>query len=890
MKTTRIRLMACGFALLATFFGIHESAEAAPHKATPAKVRQAAPALQSEKVVKPAPKVKWVRDSLGRQSYVTLPNDAALALDSGEQEGAIVKASPLVDKALEEGSLAWARQAGGAGNDVGSSIASHNDGSSVATGSFSYTATFGREEDEETFLTEAGGGDTVDVFVAGYESDGSLAWARRAGGTGNDEGLGIAPLSDKDTLVTGYFEGTATFGEDDTNETTLVVEGNSDIFLARYNSNGTLAWVRRAGGSLKDAGIGLAALSSGGALVTGYFEGMATFGPGETGETSMISAGDGEIFVAKYESDGDLDWVRGAGGASSLLDGDAGMGIAALGDGSVMVTGYFEGTATFGQGDINETSLVSAGNYDLFVAKYSSDGDLEWAHRAGGPFLEAGYAIAPHSDDGAILTGSFEGTAIFGLDEGNETSLLSAGNSDIFVAWYNDDGTLEWARRAGGAWDDRGSGITTLADDSSYVTGSFGNIATFGPGETDAATVTSAGSNDTDVFVAKYEDDGTFLWVRRAGGESDDEGNGIALQRDDSALVTGSFEDVAVFGPGEDRETSLVSLGYSDAFVAKYLSEEGADDEGETASEGEVEGEGAGEGESTPSPVILTCIVSDITTGGRITNASVSLSPSVAAPVTENTNGAYTFPQFAPGNYTIHASAPGYEDGDRFLTLQGATTRTIQLMPLPGEGEDAGEGEGEDAGEGEGEGEDEGEGETDSSLTQLILILSDSATGARISNGEATVSPAVMGPVTENTNGAYSFPQFAPGNYTLHGSASGYSDGELSVTLQSGVIIQMLELTPLPGEGEGETEGESPGEGEGEGETEGESPGEGEGEGVTEGEGEGEGESPGEGESEDGLCGNAIGKDWRKGLGDWLWLGVGLAMLLVSRRGVARRR
>jgi len=78
--------------------------------------------------------------------------------------------------------------------------------------------------------------------------DGNWQWAKGAGGTSEDAGQGIVTLSDGSTIVTGYFSGSATFGKGESAETILVSDGSTDIFLAKYNSDGTIAWAKRAGG------------------------------------------------------------------------------------------------------------------------------------------------------------------------------------------------------------------------------------------------------------------------------------------------------------------------------------------------------------------------------------------------------------------------------------------------------------------------------------------------------------------------------------------------------------------------------------------------------------------------------------------------------------------
>jgi endogenous inhibitor of DNA gyrase (YacG/DUF329 family) len=126
----------------------------------------------------------------------------------------------------------------------------------------------------------------------------------------------------------------------------------------------------------------------------------------------------------------------------------------------------------------------------------NKNGNWQWAKGAGGTDYDVGVATTMLSDDSTIVIGSFSGSATFGKGESCETVLVSDGSTDIFVAHYNTDGTIMWAKRAGGTDYDVGQGIVTLSDDSTIVIGSFEGIADFGPYD-----LTSQG--DSDVFVAK---------------------------------------------------------------------------------------------------------------------------------------------------------------------------------------------------------------------------------------------------------------------------------------------------------------------------------------------------------------------------------------------------
>lgn len=137
-----------------------------------------------------------------------------------------------------------------------------------------------------------GAGVAFAVTVAGsLAAAQELEWATRAGGSDSDQGLNIATDGPGNSYVTGTFSGTATFGEDEANETELSAAGGFDIFVAKYDRHGQLLWATRAGGIGRDDGNGIATNSHGDSYVTGIFSGTAIFGEGEENETELTAAG-----------------------------------------------------------------------------------------------------------------------------------------------------------------------------------------------------------------------------------------------------------------------------------------------------------------------------------------------------------------------------------------------------------------------------------------------------------------------------------------------------------------------------------------------------------------------------------------------------------------------
>jgi len=479
-----------------------------------------------------------------------------------------VDAIPLEVTVYKAGGLSWVKQAGGIYADSGNGIAPLNDFSTVVTGSFRHIGNFGEGDDEIQILSMG----EHDIFIARYDSEGTVVWAKQAGGFYSDEAKAVTTLSDDSIVITGYFQDAATFGYGEPGEVTLQSSGEADFFIARYFHDGNLMWAKKAGGENWVEGTGISVLSNDCVVVTGFFHGEVIFGEEEANETQFEAVGESDIFIAMYNPDGTLEWAKRIGGS----EWDAGYAVTTLSDDSVAVTGYFQRNVTFGQGEPNQTQLVSSsGGFvfvyyrDIFVARYNPDGTLQWAKKAGEKGYDEGYGITALTDDSIVITGVFRETAIFGRLEPNQTELTSSGGSDIFIAKYNPNGTLAWAIQVIGASQDIGFGITSLSDNSCVVTGYFSGTAIFDEGGVNETQLVSNGGRD--IFVARYNSDGSVLWAVNAGGTGSDEGYAVATHIDDSIVATGFFRTTSTFGLNEPNQAQLVSFGGSDIFIARFL-------------------------------------------------------------------------------------------------------------------------------------------------------------------------------------------------------------------------------------------------------------------------------------------------------------------------------
>jgi hypothetical protein len=375
----------------------------------------------------------------------------------------------------------------------------------------------------------------ISVIVSNSLFAQQFQWA--SGMTGAVTGKAVAKDNSGNIYVTGYFSGTAKFGNGQ-----ITSSGGEDIFLAKYNANGNILWVRKAGSTLRDRGNDISVDNSGNIYITGSFEGTANFS-----SSLIMSSGKGDIFVAKYDADGYLRRVIEAGGASQ----DEGSGISVDNSGNCYVTGFFSWTATFGLWD-----LSSYGYEDIFVAKCNANGFIEWVRKAGGMTHDQGNGLSTDNAGNSYLTGFYSYTATFGNIQISGNGDL--GYSDIFIAKYNSYGSVQWVQKAGGYSEDIGYDISIDISGNSYVTGCFKNTATFGTSQ-----ISSNGAED--IFTAKYHANGNLLWVRKAGGTSSEYCNDISADNSGNCYVTGYFKNTATFGT-----TQITSSGAEDIFTAKY--------------------------------------------------------------------------------------------------------------------------------------------------------------------------------------------------------------------------------------------------------------------------------------------------------------------------------
>lgn len=253
-----------------------------------------------------------------------------------------------------------------------------------------------------------------------------------------------------------------------------------------------------------------------------------------------------------------LIWAKSFGGYGS----DKGNALAIDGNGNVYTAGSFEGVVDFDPG-AGTTTLSSLGLKDVFVTKSDASGNFIWAKSLGGSSQDEALGIAIDVFGGVYLTGFFN--AIVDFDPGAGTNLLgSNGNADAFILKLDGSGNFVWVNPVGAGADDVGNEIAIDASGDVIVAGSFQNVVDFNQS---AAFDTLTSFGQTDIFVAKYNPSGNFVWAKKMGGASADLVSAMTLGGGGNVFITGLFSGTADFDPSSFTYT-LNAIG-NDIFIAK---------------------------------------------------------------------------------------------------------------------------------------------------------------------------------------------------------------------------------------------------------------------------------------------------------------------------------
>lgn len=380
----------------------------------------------------------------------------------------------------------------------------------------------------------------------------NIDWLVKSGGLKSDKGTTIVIDAEGNSYITGYYNEEANFG---TFNTGFSFEKSKEVFVAKLDPDGNYLWVTNAINYFDDRGLGLCLDPFGNVYVTGTcWGGLEWDGLNVYNSSSFTD----QTFVTKFNSDGQIVWMKNAGVDSwetitawwdpfqTIYCDDHGFDIISDSDGNLFVTGYISSV------DLSPTTAnfdaisipMNYGDTLGYLAKLSNDGNWEWVKTFEGVYLYRDNAVGIDDDDNVYVAGGFKGTRSF------ETDILNSnqGSLDIFVLKYDNDGNYQYVVQVGDTLDDRADGITYGNDNHMYVTGEFRGEVFFGTDDLN----NYGGPEDKDIFVAKMTKDGDWIWATKAGSKKGgDRGIGICANNQGNVFVSGQFRGNAKFGQVE---------------------------------------------------------------------------------------------------------------------------------------------------------------------------------------------------------------------------------------------------------------------------------------------------------------------------------------------------
>lgn len=331
-----------------------------------------------------------------------------------------------------------------------------------------------------------------------------LAWTRQLGTPAWDESTSAAVDAVGNVFISGWTGGNLEGSN----------AGGRDAFLRKYDTSGNVLWTRQLGTSENEYSYAVAADTAGNVFISG-----STYGT-----LNWPNEGNGDAFLSKYDSSGSLVWTRQLG--TSNYDSSYGMAVAT--DGNVLITG-----PTWGN-----LGGTYSGYDDAFVSKYDTSGNVLWTRQLGTSDSDDSHGVTTDGVGNVFITGFTAGS----LDGTN------AGDYDAYLSKYDASGNPLWTRQLGTANNDGSFDVAADTVGNVFITGrTAGNL-----------DGSNAGSND--IFVSKYDTQGSLIWTRQQGTSGEEDSRSVAVDAAGNIFISG----------GTRGNLGGTNAGDFDAFVTKY--------------------------------------------------------------------------------------------------------------------------------------------------------------------------------------------------------------------------------------------------------------------------------------------------------------------------------
>lgn len=384
-----------------------------------------------------------------------------------------------------------------------------------------------------------------DIFIAKYDQNGNVLWARSFGGAEMDGANNITTDLNNNCIITGGFSSpTIAIGS-----FTLTRVGsllNSDIFIAKLDPSGNVLWAKSYGSSNSglDQGYALGADPGGNVILNAQYSGTTiTVGTNTIVATSTFNPCH---FLSKYDQNGNLLWAKNSAPIS-------------VGSLAVDNTGNIYGGGVYNAPVItvetNTFTNSSAGTFnDILFSKYDTNGNLVWIKTSNGANAETVTSVKTDNANNVYFCGNSTSsvTAI-----GNLT--INIASSAGLLGKYDPSGNFLWIRQGLSSNTNNPYDISTTNNGYVYMSGIFtGSTASFG-------TTTVTGTGFWNSFITKHDTSGALTWATAYSANNSVVADEI-VGNNNSAYVFGSFSCNPTLAIGA---TTLNFKGGYDVYLAK---------------------------------------------------------------------------------------------------------------------------------------------------------------------------------------------------------------------------------------------------------------------------------------------------------------------------------
>lgn len=384
-------------------------------------------------------------------------------------------------------------------------------------------------------------------------------WAKQMGGKMGDYMYSLSTDANGNIYLAGYFSDTCDL-DPDTNTLYKTSAGEDDIFISKLDANGKLLWSRQFGSTGSDNALFMTTDDLGNTYTTGYFSGTVDFDPGP-GMVQLSSNGGKDIFVLKLDQSGNLKWVKKLGGYGN----DEAYSISIDKTGNIYCGGKFYGEVDFDPGT-GISKISGSSSIALFALKLDKNGNYCWAKMLADSDGNV-WSLNVDEHFNLYTTGYFSGYCDFDPDTGI-FKMHSYSSEGAFISSFDSTGKFRWAK---GILDSNWSsyrkfnaGFSVTTDDKGYIY-SIGAYEGGARIDTDTGNMYLPGSSSRNIYIAKYDQSGKFIWVKNVLGTQGGYPQCMILDKWGNLNISGSFNGKTDFDPGPD--TFYLQSEREDIFV-----------------------------------------------------------------------------------------------------------------------------------------------------------------------------------------------------------------------------------------------------------------------------------------------------------------------------------